>query len=568
MVGWSSRKLGDWLWLANCLVVLVIINQLSSNYFFRIDLTEEGRYTIKPQTIEILQSLDDEVFVEVFLEGELNPGFARVKNFTRETLEEFRVYSKNKVRYSFTNPETAASQNARNEFISSLAQKGINPLNVVESQNGQRSQKLVFPGAIVSYGGFETGVMFLKGATGRGSPQEMLNQAVEDVEYELISAISKLVSTQQKKIGWVVGHGELDSLHIVSVTRALMEQYQVLKVNLSERKEITGFDALIIAKPTSRFSQSELYVLDQYIMNGGKVVFLIDRLEASMENASDENYFAIPYDINLDDLLFRYGVRINADIVQDISSVKYPIVTGQANGRPQITPIEWPFFPLVNHYSTHPATRNLDASVLKFANTIDTVKSSGIIKTPLIMTSQYSRVLTAPVKVSAASLRAELKPDNFQAGPKTVGYLLEGAFTSLFKNRFKPEWVKENSSKDSSVPTKIIVISDGDIVRNEINSQTGEPRPLGFDPVFNVTFANQELVLNLISYLSSENGIINTRSKEIKIRPLEKNKIANDRNFWQTINLVVPVVLMVVFAVSINVIRKRKYSAYWSKSKT
>jgi gliding-associated putative ABC transporter substrate-binding component GldG len=264
-------------------------------------------------------------------------------------------------------------------------------------------------------------------------------------------------------------------------------------------------------------------------------------------------------------MLFRYGVRVNPDLVQDISSVKYPIVTGQVNGRPQITPIEWPFFPLVNHYSSHPATRNLDASVLKFVSTIDTVKSSGIAKTPLIMTSQYSRVLAAPAKVSAASLRAELKPDNFQAGPKAVGYLLEGSFTSLFKNRFKPEWVKEGSAKDSSVPTKIIVISDGDIVRNEINSQTGEPKPLGFDPVFNVTFANQELILNLISYLTSENGIINTRSKEIKIRPLDKNKIASDRNFWQTINLVVPVALMIVFAFAINYLRKRKYSTNFSK---
>ena len=560
MVILNSKKWGDILLLLNCIMLLIVLNQVASNYFFRIDLTEEGRYTIKPQTIQLLRNLDDEVFIEVYLDGDLNPGFTRVKNFTRETLEEFRVYSNNKVRYTFTNPGSAISQNARNEFISSLAQKGISPLNVVENQGGQRSQKLVFPGALVSYGGLETGVMFLKGATGRGSPQEMLNQAVEDIEYELINAISKLVSTQSKRIGWVVGHGELDSLHVAGFTHALLEQYQVIKINLSEQKELTGYDLLIIAKPKSKFLPAELYILDQFIMTGGKVIFLVDRLDATMEKASAENYFAIPYEINLDDMLFRYGVRINPDLVQDISSVKYPVVTGQASGRPQITPIEWPFFPLVNHFSTHPATRNLDAVVLKFASSIDTIKTNDVVKTPLMFTSQYSRILAAPVKVSAAGLRAELKPDNFQAGPIPLGYLLEGRFISLFKNRFKPEGFDESKFIESGSATKMVVISDGDMVRNEISAQTGQPSPLGFDPIFNVTFANQDLMLNLISYLINEDGIINARSREIKIRPLDKTKIVQDRMYWQTINLVVPILIMIVFGLVINYIRSRKYS--------
>lgn len=558
---------GDWLLLFNSLMAIVIINQLASFYFFRIDLTEEGRYTIKPQTVELLKDLDDDVYVEVFLEGDLNPGFTRVRNFTREMLEEFRVYSNNKIKYTFTNPETAASQTARNEFISSLAQKGINPLNVVDNRNGQRSEKLVFPGALISYGGFETGVTFLKGSTGRGNPQEVLNQAIEDVEFELANAIQKLVATQQIKIGWVIGHGELDSLQTASVVSAMLEQYQVIKLNLSETKLMDAYDLLIIAKPTSKFSLSDLYKLDQYIMKRGKVIFFIDRLDASMEHASDENYFAVPYDINLDDMLFRYGVRINPDLVQDVSSVKYPVVTGQANGRPQITPIEWPFFPLVNHYSNHPATRNLDASVFKFVSSMDTIKSAGIKKTPLIFTSQYSRVLAAPVSVSAASLRAELKPENFQAGPKPLGYLLEGSFPSLFKNRFKPEGVDEKGFKESSLPTKLIVISDGDLVRNEINSQTGEPSPLGYDPVFNVTFANKDLVLNLVSYLINENGIINARSKEIKIRPLDKNKILVDKVYWQAVNLVMPVLIIIGIGIFLNYWRNRKYSSKFSNTK-
>jgi gliding-associated putative ABC transporter substrate-binding component GldG len=540
-------------------VALIIINQLASFYFFRIDLTEEGRYTIKPQTIELLKNLDDDVYVEVFLEGDLNPGFTRIKNFTRETLEEFRVYSNNKIKYTFTNPELAASQNARKEFMSGLAQKGINPLNVVDNRNGQRSEKLIFPGAVISYGGLETGVMFLKGSTGRGSPQEVLNQAIEDVEYELANAIQKLVSTNQKKIGWVVGHGELDSLKIAGITSALSEQYLITKLNLSEVDAIEKYDLLFVAKPTSKFSQEDLYKLDQYIINGGKVIFLIDRLDAAMEKASDENYFALPLDINLDDMLFRYGVRINADLVQDISSVKYPIVTGQVNGRPQITPMEWPFFPLVNNYSTHPATRNLDASVFKFVSSIDTVKADGIKKTPLVFTSPYSRTLGAPVQVSAANLRKQLKPENFQGGPKPLAYLLEGKFTSLFKNRFKPEGVDEKTFTEAGV-SRLVVISDGDLVRNEINGQTGEPRPLGFDPIFNVTFANQDFIMNLVSFLVNEDGIINARSKEIRIRPLDKTKVAEDRTYWQTINLAAPILLMILFGLLLSYTRRKKYS--------
>jgi ABC-2 type transport system permease protein len=563
----GSKRLGDWLLLLNSLALVVVINQLASLYFLRIDLTEEKRFSIKPQTIELLQNIDDEVFVEVFLEGDLNPGFTRIKNYTREMLEEFRVYSGNKVKYVFTNPEEAASQKARNEFMSSLAQKGINPMNVVDNRDGQRSEKLVFPGALISYGGFEAGVMFLKGSTGRGGPQEVLNQAAEDVEFELANAIQKLVSTNQKKIGWVIGHGELDSLHTASMVNALLEQHQVFKVNLSEKKTITGYDLLILAKPVQKFSSPDLYKLDQYIVNGGKVIFLIDRLDASMEKASDENYYAFPTEVNLDDLLFKYGVRINLDLIQDVSSLKYPIVTGITNGRPQITPLDWPFFPMVNHYANHPATRNLDASIFKFVSSMDTVKSAGIKKTPLIFTSEYSRVLSAPVHVSAAGLR-NLKPENFQAGPRPLAYLLEGSFTSMFKNRFKPDGIDESSFKETGTATKVVVISDGDFVRNEINSQNRQPSPLGFDPVFNVTFANQDFMMNLVSYLVNEQGIINARSKEIRIRPLNKSKVLAEKTYWQTVNLVLPVLITIAFGVLLAYMRKRKYSVRFSKQES
>lgn len=560
MVSLNSKKAGAWLKLANGLMVLVVLNQLLSSYFFRLDLTEEKRYSIKPQTIELLQGLEDEVFIEVYLEGELNPGFARVRNYTREMLEEFRVYSGNKITYVFTNPEAAQSEKARNEFMNSLVQKGINPLNVIDNQNGQRTQKIVFPGALISYGGLETSVMFVKSGSGQGSRQEILNQAVEDVEYELANAIEKLAATARKRIGFVTGHGELDSVQRASLTRALKEKFWVKSISLNTQVPI-GFDALVVAKPIQPFSDREVFYLDQYVMQGGRVLFLLDKLDASMEKAMDENYLALPLNTGLDELLFKYGIRINNDLVQDLSSLKYPVVTGQTtDGRPEITPIEWPFFPLVNTYSNHLATRHLDAVAFKFASTIDTIAAKGVTKTPLVFTSPYSRVLGAPVTVNVANLKRDLNPAAFQAGPKALGFLLEGNFTSVYQNRILPENADKSNFIETSAQTKLVVVSDGDFARNEVNARTGQSSPLGYDPVFNVTFANEDFLMNVLNYLTNESGIINTRAKEILIRPLDKNKVAQSKTFYQVVNLVVPVALVILLSVLLNFLRAKRFA--------
>jgi ABC-2 type transport system permease protein len=341
MVKWmKSRRTGDLLLLANGLALIVLVNLLASFYFFRIDLTEEKRYTIQTQTKEILKNLDDAVFVEVFLEGEdLNPEFKRFQKTVRETLEEFRIHSNNRVQYTFTNPLQALNEKARNEFIAELNSKGISPRNVIETRDGQRKEKFVFPGALISYEGFETGVMLLK-----GNRAQSINQSVEEVEYELVNAIHKLTNTNRKRVGLVNGHGELDSLEFASFNNSLLEQYEVFKVSLARKAQITGYDLLIIAKPKQEFSQLDKYKLDQYLMHGGKILFLLDRLDADMNHASEEDYFAFPYNLNLDDQLFKYGVRINPDLIQDAVSGKYPIVVGGDRNRPQIMQLDWPFF--------------------------------------------------------------------------------------------------------------------------------------------------------------------------------------------------------------------------------
>ncbi|MFZ6012014.1 MAG: gliding motility-associated ABC transporter substrate-binding protein GldG [Bacteroidota bacterium] len=560
MVNWKSKKLGDLLLLANGLMVIILLNLLASVTFFRFDLTEEKRFSIKEPTREILRQLDDDVHIEVYLEGELNASFRRFQKSIRETLEEFRIYSGQKIKYTFVDPATALSQKAQSEFMAELAAKGVQPTNVVDKKDGQRIEKIIFPGAVVSYGGSEVGVMLLKGNKAR-TPEEEINQSIEGVEYELASAINKLSNLDRKQIGFVYGHGELDSLEVASFNNALLEVYDVFKVNLST-SDLKTYDALIIAKPTTPFTPQERYYLDQYIMRGGKVLMLIDRVNASMESASDAGNLALPVDVQLDDQLFKYGVRLNVDLVQDRSSSLYPVVTGQSGGRPKMQLIEWPFFPVINRYADHPTTRNLDAVVAKFVSSIDTVKATGVKKTPLLFTSQYSRTLTAPVSVSIQNLRQDVDPKNFTKSFIPVAYLLEGKFTSAFKNRFLPPGVDSAGYQQESAPAKIIVVADGDLARNDINPRTRQPLALGFDPFTNTTFANQDLIMNMLAFLTDEGGLIAVRNKEVKIRPLDKEKIVAEKTKWQVINLAIPLVLLITYGILRNLLRKRRYASF------
>lgn len=561
MVKWESKKLGDLLLLFNGIALAILLNQLTSFYFFRLDLTEEKRYTIKTPTKELLRKLDDDVYVEVYLEGDLNAGFRRLRKAVQETLEEFRIYSDNKVHYVFKDPAAAMGQQAQQEFMTSLAAKGIQPIDVIDSKDGKRTQKRVFPGALISYGGAETGVMLLKGKTALRS-EEVLNQSIEGLEYELVNAINTLFNTDRKRIGFVTGHGELDSLQIASLNNSLLQSYDVFKTNLTRKQSLTQYDVLIVAKPTKAFSETDKYKLDQFLLGGGKLLLLIDQLEASMDSASSKNYFAFPYHLGLDDLLFHYGVRINQDVVQDIVSLRFPVITGNVNGKPQVTPIEWPFFPMINHYSNHPITRNLDATVLKIASSIDTVKATGIGKTPLLVSSQYSRKAQAPVKINVDDLRKEMKPENFSGGPFVLGYLLEGEFSSLYANRFLPDGVDSSGYKSKGVPSKLIVVADGDLARNEVSMRTGQPQMLGLDGFSGYTFANQELIMNMVAYLADEGGMINARNKQVKIRPLDKEMIKNDRLFWQLMNLVLPLTLVILFGLLKIYLRKRKFGNF------
>jgi ABC-2 type transport system permease protein len=557
----KNKRRNDLLRFAGWLSAIIILNLLASEFFFRLDLTEDKRYSISPVTKGMLLNLQDEVVVEVYLEGDFPAGFKRLQQSVKETLDEFRIYAGGNVYYEFIDPNAITDEKERNAFIQKLARKGIQPTNLRATEDGKQVERLVFPGATVIYKGKESVVNLLKGNLA-ASPDERLNQSVEGLEYELATAIRKLAFPNKKIIGYITGQGQLAPQHVTDLLGSLQEYYRVALGDLSEIPTLEGLDLIIVAKPTRSFSEAEKFKIDQFIMKGGKAAFFIDAVDASLDSLGTGGTFAMPYSLNIDDMLFRYGVRINSTLIMDLNSGFIPLVTGYSGERPQTEMVNWRFYPLLNNFSNHPITRNLDAVYSKFISTIDTVKAAGVTKIPLVLTSPYSRILQAPVPLTLEETRMEVRPEQYQAGPQVVGYLLEGQFGSLFRNRRPPEGVEASVIKEKSLPTKLVVFSDGDLIRNDINTRTGQAYELGFDRFNNITFANKDLALNTIHYLLDGEGLINVRSKEIKLRPLDRVRIKDEKTFWQLLNLVVPIALLALFGIIRYYLRKRKYEKF------
>ncbi|WP_420318327.1 gliding motility-associated ABC transporter substrate-binding protein GldG [Ekhidna sp.] len=547
--------------LQSIVVILSVwlVNQLANKFRLQFDLTEEKRYTISDATKSLLQSLNEDVYFEVYLAGELPSNFERFKKSIGEMLDQFVIESNNRIQFKFTDPAQATNLQARNQFYQSLIDKGIQATNLnYKNADGDKMEKLIFPGALASKGINEVPVNLLKGSSAAG-PEGILNQSIEGLEYELASSIALLIDGGTKRVAYITGHGSPDSLDIAGFRSTVLSKFDLFNVSLSGRSELSGYDAVVIGKPTMPFSEREKYLVDQYLMRGGNLIYFIDALSVNMDSASGEGTVAIPYETNLTDQLFKYGVRINQNYVLDVNSGQFPVVSGNIGNQPQIQMIPWPFFPVLTNFSKHPSVRNLDAILGRFVSEIDTVKAKGIRKTPLIDTSPYTKLLGPPVRVAFNDLRDELQPDRFTDGPKTVGYLLEGKFNSLYANRLVPSGFNKDDFIENGEPGKVIVIGDGDIIRNDLDPETGEPLGLGVEPFTKTTYANEEFVLNLLDYMVDESGLIETRSREVKIRPLDRVKVQQERTKWQIINLVAPIILILMIGGAKWYFRKKTF---------
>ena len=553
-----SRRATELLWYLVGVVALVLVNVLAAQFFFRLDLTADRRYSVSPATKKLLSNLDDVVYVEVYLEGDFPAPFQRLQRSVRETLEIFRAYGGRNVQYKFVDPSAIEDTKGREAFYLQLTELGLQPTNLFATENNQRTEKIIFPGAMISYGGREAGVMLLKGNQ-QASSGERLNQSVEGVEYELAAAIKNLTYQRRPRVGLVRGHGELDDLEAYDLITTLQQRYDVQPLDLPNRVDLAGLDAVIVARPDTALSEPDKFKLDQYLINGGNLLFFINAMQVSLDSIGPEGSLAMPYELNLGDMLFRYGVRINADLIQDLSALQIPMFVGYEGNTPQTRPMPWRFFPVVNQFGDHPTVRNLDALALRFVSTLDTVKAEGIRKTPLLFTSRYSRILPAPVRVNFNDARLDPDPRQFRQGDLPVAYLLEGTFRSLYANRLAPRTEVTFDFKEQNRPGKLLVCADGDLLRNEINPTRREPYPLGYDRVSRFTFANKEFLLNVLEYMLDDEGVIISRNKQVVLRPLDRVRIREERLFWQMVNLGGPLVLLALFGVVRFYRRRRRY---------
>jgi ABC-2 type transport system permease protein len=543
-------------------LIVLVCNIVAANYFLRIDLTQEKRYTLQESTKDLLIKLDQPLTVEILMGNDLPTSFQRFRKSIAQTIEEFGVYSNASVYFATNDPSAADTEAERNKNYQTWMERGLSPTRIIDNDNGKEVTKLIFPYAILRYGDRTAAVLLLKGNQG-ATPEVKLNQSIEGIEYELATGIQRIASINRKRIGLLQGHGELDSLNIYWFARDFMESYHLEQVDLSNEVEIKPYDAIIMAKPTQKFSREDKYKIDQYIMNGGKAIFMIDALGIDMLQAGGVGTFALPYDLDLDDLLFKYGIRVEKNVVLDAQGFgRYPVMIDDSG---TVTNLRWPFFFGASQFSDHPITKSLDAVYTRFAGTLDTVGAKGIKKTPIIFTSPNTRVFNSPAPVSFEAIAAEKEISAYDDGQQVLAYLLEGKFTSNFKNRILPkEGVNNENFKAESSETKILVISDGDIIRNEI--KLGVPLDLGLNPFAEGSekrlFSNKDFLSNALAYLIDEDGLITARNKEVKLRPLDKIKAQKEKVKWQLINLVLPLALLILFGTILHWLRVRKYARF------
>jgi ABC-2 type transport system permease protein len=564
------------------LAIIMVLNLIGSIAFYRLDLTADMRYTLSPTTRKMLKELDGVVTFKVYLEGDFPAGFQRLRNETREMLNQFRAYSKN-IQFEFIDPSAGKDKNQLDEMYIQLAKSGLNATDLQVKDKTGMSRKIIFPGAVVSYKGKELPLDLLLTQVGK-PPAEVLNNSVQALEFGLINVIRKLSVTEKPKIAFIEGHGELVPIYTSSIEAALSEYYDIEHVRIdgqpfaltiqsqngaesSKYAIINKYKAIIIAKPDSAFSKNELdkFLIDQFIMRGGKVLWLVDPVYADMDSLKiKDRTLALAHDLNLDDMLFNYGVRLNGNLVVDMNSLPIPVVIDQ-KGNQKLIP--WLFFPLLVPTSSNPIVRNLSAIKTEFVSSLDTVEAPGVTKTILLSTSRYSRVLNSPVTLSLSYLYQEPDPEQFNQPYQPVAVLLDGEFTSLFLNRIPAEMAKspEIAFLGKSTKTAMIIVADGDVIKNQL--QPGEvrptPLPLGYDRYTGQQFGNKDFILNAMNYLCDDSGLLAVRSREVKLRALDASLVEDQRLKWQLVNLVVPVLLVLGFAIAHGYWRRKKYTGIY-----
>lgn len=572
-------------------LVLVVFNFMANEFYFRLDLTKEKRYTLSPSSVGLLNKLDDDLYVTIFLDGDLPIEYKQLQSATRDILNEYRLASDGKIKFDFEDILADKDIKEKEAILKDIFQKGLQIEQPDVRPDEAPTQKYILPSGIVFYKGKEYPINLLKRQFGKSLEVE-INNSIELLEYEIGTAIRKGLSGKSIKVAFSSGHGELSSTQTADIANSLSEFYSLNRINLNLRdsncyknfasdvvnnpqkpvfsilvegliNQLKSYKGLIIAKPTLEFTEPEKYILDQYVMNGGKIIFLVENLLAEMDSvAKYGQVMTVNHSHNLDDILFQYGVKVKPNLVQDIQCHGIPAINQQTN-RPGFWP--WIFYPLFSAVDDNPISRNLENVWGRYCSTIDTTSRKTLKKTVLLRSSPQSRVAANPVLISLDILKNRQDPSNFRNGNQISAVLVEGEFISPFRYRDGVKRSFDLPFSESIEQNSMIVISDGDLIRNQVSSD-GRVYPLGYDKFASkqfstpVEFANKKFFLNCVDYLCDENNLIEVRSKEVILRLLDKSKLKNEKLFWQSFNMILPILIILIFGLVNSFYRKRRWA--------
>ena len=534
------------------IIGLILIHFISESFYKRFDLTADQRYTLSETTKDIVANINNTLFITVYLEGDFPSEFKRLQLETRQYLEELAAENSN-ININFEVPD-----NQREDLI----KRGMMPSQLTVEEEGKLSEAIIFPWAEIIYGKKSTIVSLLPNAI-VASQDEQLQKAIENLEYSFSNAINSITQKKQKSVAIITGNGELQDIYQYSFLSEVAKKYRLAKFTLDSvasnpkqtLQDLTGLDLAIIAKPTQKFTEAEKFTLDQFITNGGKTLWMIDNVQADQDSLfTGGKMLAYPRDLNLTDLLFTYGVRINTTLIKDLYSAQIPLATGKVGNQTQFQNLDWFYHPLVGGNPNHPITKNVSPVRLQFANQLDTLKNN-IKKTPLLVSSLLTQKVGTPTFIELQSIAEEVIETDYKSGNQLFAVLLEGDFNSAYKNRIKP--FESSLFKAQANNNKMVIIADGDVGKNQILK--GKPYDLSRDKWTNQSFGNKDFLLNTVDYLLDDSGLINLRNKTLQIRMLDKQKAFQERRFWQFLNLVLPLILLIGFGFLFNYLRKRKY---------
>ena len=532
---------------------LILLNVINQSFYTRLDLTSDNRYTLSKTTKNIVSKVDKFLFVTVYLEGDFPSEFKRLQLETRQYLEELALENSN-IKINFEAPDKQREE---------LIKRGMMPSQLTVEEDGKLSEAIIFPWAEVSFGKRSKVVSLLPNAI-VASQDEQLEKAIENLEYSFSNAINSITQKQQKRIAVLTGNGELQDIYQYSFLSEVSKKYRLAKFTLDSvatnpqqtLQDLTSFDLAIIAKPTQKFTSKEKFTIDQYIANGGKTLWMLDYVQADQDSLfANGKMLAYPRDLNLTDLLFSYGIRINTTLIKDLYAAQIPVATGKVGNQTQFKNLEWFYHPLVGGNPKHTITKNVSPVRLQFANQIDTLKNN-IKKTPLLVSSLLSQKIGTPSFIELQSIADEVVENDYKNGNQLFAVLLEGNFISAYKNRVKP--YESSLYKDTATNNKMVIISDGDVSKNQILK--GEPFDLNRDKWTNQQFGNKDFLINSIDYLLDDSGLIQLRNKTLTIKTLDKQKAFKERTFWQLLNVVLPLLILLSFGFVFNYWRKKKYN--------